>query len=106
MVRRTFLLALFSVLAPLRHAAARRRDLGRLFRRFRDPNAARRLGERLVAGGLKRTTSDMVAGSLETRHQDDLQQCDVLIADGWVLSRSEAEACIELATTEVSDVAR
>lgn len=64
---------------------------------FRYPEALYRLGRQLLASGTDFARSSDTAPDLEQAHLQDLQQGNVMIVDGWVVSRSEAETCLDYA---------
>lgn len=94
--RRNFLMSLASVLLPLGDAAAGLWSRPYLPRVFFDPQAALRLGRELVIRGEKLPPRAAVPSDFENRHQRDLQRGNVVVVNGWIISRSEAGACMQL----------
>ena len=105
MKRRMFVLSLISIMTPFFRVGASSDAIGRLPVRFRDPAAARQLASQLSAKVIESLPVIPPNGDLEVCHRRDIEQGDVIVVDGWIISRAEAAACVRLSPIEGSGIA-
>ena len=101
MRRRNFVLATIAALLPFNVVVAKQRLGGELCDYFRDPWEAMKIGLGLRDRGAKCGAVSVAEGKFESRkfellHKRDLAHGDIVIAGGWIVSQSEAEACLQL----------
>jgi hypothetical protein len=100
MTRRKFLLGVTVSLAAVGSLRGWRDIVAQVDDFFRNPEAARRIGKQLSMTGaaLKVPFDDNL--DLEQRHLVDFQNDKISIIDGWICSHSEAEICVQMASTK------
>jgi hypothetical protein len=99
MARRNFLLGVTVSLAALGSLRGWQNISTQVSDYFRRPEAARRIGKRLLMTGANSNVSPDGILDLEQRHLDDLEQGKIIVVDGWICSRSEVETCIHFASS-------